>query len=191
MRSNISSTARRLVVAGRAAAPRRCRARGHAACLEPAAGLGAGRRELVSLADRLEVLLRDLEQHAAEVVRDERGDRGQQRAERVDEPLGLLVVGEVGESRSGSRTCSSNSATACSAIVVRRGVVVARASASRSVSGKPGLEQPQTRARRRRRRPRCSARAPSCAAGHEQPFARDGFEQRAAGRPSARRARRA
>ena len=47
------------------------------------------------LADRLEVLLRDREQHAAEVVLDERGDRGQQRAERLDESLGLLVVGEV------------------------------------------------------------------------------------------------
>ena len=51
------------------------------------------------LADRLEVLLRDREQHAPEVVLDERGDRGQQRAERVDEPLGLLVVGQVGRAQ--------------------------------------------------------------------------------------------
>ena len=51
--------------------------------------------ELARVADGLEVLLRDLEQHAAEVVRDERGDGREQRAERVDEPLGLLVVGEV------------------------------------------------------------------------------------------------
>ena len=41
------------------------------------------------------MLLRDLEQHAAEVVGDERRDGRQQRAERVDEALGPHVVGEV------------------------------------------------------------------------------------------------
>ena len=60
------------------------------------AGLVARGGELGRIADRLEMLLRDLEQHAPEVVRDERGDGGEQRAERVDEPLGLLGVGEIG-----------------------------------------------------------------------------------------------
>ena len=59
------------------------------------AGLVARGRELGRVADRFEMLLRDLEQHAPEVVRDERGDGGQQRAERVDETLRLLVVGRA------------------------------------------------------------------------------------------------
>ena len=58
-------------------------------------GLVARRGELVGVADGLEVLLCDLEQHRTEVVRDERGDRRQQRAERVDEQVGLLGVGDV------------------------------------------------------------------------------------------------
>ena len=60
------------------------------------AGLVARRGELGRVADRFEMLLRDLEQHAAEVVRDECGDGGEQRAERLDETLRLLVVGQVG-----------------------------------------------------------------------------------------------
>ena len=53
------------------------------------------RRELGRFADGLEVLLRDPEQRAAEVVGHERGDRGQQHPERLDEPLGdpLRVLG--------------------------------------------------------------------------------------------------
>ena len=56
--------------------------RGPASRVGVPAGLAAGRGELAGVADRLEVLLRHLEQHVAEVVRDERGDRGQQGAER-------------------------------------------------------------------------------------------------------------
>ena len=43
--------------------------------------------------------MRDLEQHAPEVMRDERGDGREQCAERLDEPFGLLVVGEVGRAQ--------------------------------------------------------------------------------------------
>ena len=80
------------------------------------AGLAARGGELARVADRFEVLLRDLEQHAAEVVRDQRGHGREQGAERVDEPLGLLVVGQVAACWSGRRTCSSNISTASPAI---------------------------------------------------------------------------
>ena len=53
------------------------------------------RRELGRVADRFEMLLCDLEQHAPKVVRDERGDGGQQRAERFDETLRLLGLVEL------------------------------------------------------------------------------------------------
>jgi hypothetical protein len=42
------------------------------------------------------VLLGDLEQHAPEVVRDERRDRRKEDSERLDETVGALVVGQVG-----------------------------------------------------------------------------------------------
>ena len=82
--------------------------------------------ELAGIADGLEVLLRDLEQHAAEVVRDQRGDRGQQGAERVDQPRGLLVVGERRACWIGRRTCASNISTASRGDRARRVVVAAR-----------------------------------------------------------------
>ena len=107
---------------------------------EPARGLGGDRRELVLLADRLEVLLRDLEQHAAEVVRDERGDRGQQHAERGDELVGLLVVGAIGRRAAAcARSCRTARPPARRCRGSTRGA--SRASASRSGSGKPGFEQ--------------------------------------------------
>ena len=69
------------------------------------------------------------------MVRDEGGDRREQRAERVDEALGLLGVGKS-DARNGCRTCSSNISTASFAIA-RVASWCRRASARRSGSGDP------------------------------------------------------
>ena len=119
------------------------------------AGLLARGGELARVADRFEVLLRDLEQHAAEVVGDERGDGGQQRAERLDQPLGLLVVGRGRCVWIGRRTCSSNISTASVGDRARRVVVTAsRARAGRGAGSR--LRAAAARRAARRRRPRCS-----------------------------------
>ena len=71
--------------------------------LELACRLRARGRELVVFADRLEVLLRDGEQHAPEVVLDERGHRRQQRRN-ASTSRWAFSSSEIVDARSGVRT---------------------------------------------------------------------------------------
>ena len=131
-------------------------------------GLAARGGELARVADRLEVLLRDLEQQLTEVVGDERGDGGQQRAERVDEALGLLVVGERRCRATAAARARRTSRPRRSAIArVRRRGAASPARAGRGAGSRPRAAAGPSAARRRPRR--CSPRAPSRCWGTTRP----------------------
>ena len=140
------------------------------------------------LADRLEVLLRDREQHAAEVVLDERGDRGQQRAERVDEPLGLLVVGEIRRAQRRAHVAVEQRDRLLGDVVRR--VVVLAGEREQVGEREAGLEQRQPGAHDVDVARRCSARRRRGCAARAALRARPLRAARAA-RRSARPARRA
>ena len=54
-------------------------------------------RKLGFVTDRFQVLLRDFEQHALEVMRHKCGDGRKQRAERLDQSFRLFVVGQISD----------------------------------------------------------------------------------------------
>ena len=142
-------------------------------------------RELGVLTDALEVLLRDREQHAAEVVGDERGDRGEQHAERGDELLGLLVVGEIGRAQRLPHVLVEQRHRLLGDVSRRRGVFACE----REELGQrqAAFEQRQTLLHDRDVGSRVALRA-VVDARQEQAFARDRFEE---GERDARRVPRA
>ena len=121
------------------------------------------------------MFLRDLEQHAPEVVRDERGDGGEQRAKRLDETLGLLAVGELGRLERTAHVLVEHLDRVAGDRSGR--LVVATREREEVVEREAGLEEPQAGAQHVDVVDGVTG-TPVAQLGNQEPFAHDGLDQR-------------